>query len=203
MRRFDDAVLLIEVQRRYGYLVRALVERAAEIGPVALSLQLSIGNQPDRTIRSGMVDTEDFAAAIRDADDAKLRIGGLGLQFGQQPLRHPPLPSLFGQAVNGIDAAGKTCADQPVQCRRRSEAGDVAARAADIGLQIESDEPRMRLGPVEDARQDRLLQAAIVQPADRGNRDRDQRNHRDGKPGCERHVRFRPPSHPPPGKPRS
>src|SRR3954465_12813446 len=52
----------------------------------------------------------------------------------------------------------------------------------------------MRLDAVAGPLQQRLFQVAIAQPSDRGNRDRDQRNHRDGKPGCERHVGGRSPS---------
>ena len=54
----------------------------------------------------------------------------------------------------------------------------------------------MRLNAVAGPQQERLFQVAIVQPSDRGNRDRDQPNHRYGKPGCERHVGARSPSAP-------
>src|SRR6266540_6093474 len=54
----------------------------------------------------------------------------------------------------------------------------------------------MSLNAVAGPQQERLFQVAIVQPSDRGNRDRDQPNHRYGKPGCERHVGARSPSAP-------
>ncbi|MEH2531022.1 hypothetical protein V1274_002031 [Bradyrhizobium sp. AZCC 1614] len=38
----------------------------------------------------------------------------------------------------------------------------------------------MRLDAVAGALQERLFQVVIAQPSDRGNRERDQRNHRDG-----------------------
>ena len=126
------------------------------------------------------IDANDFASAILDADDAELRVSRLGFEFGQQALRELVVPGLFGEAIDRIDAAGETRPDQPVQCGRGPKACDVAARAAHMGLQIGGDEPRMRLDAVEDARQQRLLDAAIAQPSDRGDRDRNQQDHRDG-----------------------
>jgi hypothetical protein len=68
-----------------------------------------------------------------------------------------------------------------------------------VGLQFGGDETRMRLDAIEDARQQRLFQVAIAQPADRGYCDRDQKDHREGEPGCKRHRCFRavplPPRH--------
>jgi len=57
---------------------------------------------------------------------------------------------------------------------------DIRTRPADIGLKFRGNHPRMGFDPVEDARQQRLFQTAVAQPSDRGDCDRDQKNHRDG-----------------------
>ena len=88
-----------------------------------------------------------------------------------------------------------------MQRRRGTEACDISGRAGRIVFEVGRDLPRMRLDAVAGALQERLFQVAIAQPSDRGNRDRDQRNHRDGKPGCERHVGRRSPSRSGPCKP--
>jgi hypothetical protein len=61
-----------------------------------------------------------------------------------------------------------------MQDRAGRKRRNVGARAADIGLEIGRNELRMCLDAIERARQQRLLQAAIAQPSDRGYRDRNQ-----------------------------
>ena len=90
--------------------------------------------------------------------------------------------------IDRIDPAIETRAHQSGDRRQALKGCNVAASAADVGFQFGSDEPRMRLDAIEHARQQRLFQVAIAQPSDRGNRDRDQHDHRDGKSGCERHL---------------
>ena len=85
-------------------------------------------------------------------------------------------------------------ADQSVQRRCGTKARDISGCARRVVFEISRELPRMSLDAVAGALQERLFQVAIAQPSDRGNRDRDQRNHRDGKPGCERHVGVRSPS---------
>jgi hypothetical protein len=133
-----------------------------------------------------MVDAQDFAPAILDADDAKLHVGGLGLELGDQTLCHPIMPGLFGKAIDRIDSAGTVRADQSVQRGRGSEARDIAARAADVGLQVGGEKRCMRLYPIQHARQDRTFEVAIAQPPDRKYRDRHQHDHGDREPSGER-----------------
>ena len=141
------------------------------------------------------VDAKDFPVVILDADEAQ------GMRrperhLGRQPAAEPFAPERFGGAVGRVDPAIEAGAHQSGDRRQAPKGCNVAAPAADMGFQIGGNQPRIGFDPVEDPRQQRLFQAAIAQPSDRGNRDRDQRNHRDGKPGCERHLRFRAPSRP-------
>ena len=115
----------------------------------------------------------------------------LGVEFSRQPFCDSLVPCLLGDAIDGINAARQMPTDQPIQCSRISKAGNVGRRVAHVGLKIGGDQPRMRLGAIEDTRRNHLLQAAIAQPSDSGHRDRNQRNHRDGQSGCKRHVCFR------------
>ena len=82
-----------------------------------------------------------------------------------------------------------------MQRNRGTKARDISGRAGRVVFEVGRYLPRMRLDAVAGAQQERLFQVAIVQPSDRGNRDRDQRYHRDGKPRCERHLGVRTPSH--------
>lgn len=133
-----------------------------------------------------MVDPQDFAPAILDANDAKLRVGGLGLELGHQTLCHPIVPGIFGKVVDRIDAASKVRADHSVQRGCGSEARDIAAGAANVGLQVGGEKRCMRLYPIQHARQDRSFEVAIAQPADRKHRDRHQHDHGDRKPRGQR-----------------
>ncbi len=188
MGRFDDTIFLIEVDGRNVDLVRRQADGFPEISPVALLLQFGIGDQPNGSVRPGTIGTNHFASAILNADDTKLRVGRLGLEFGQETRRDPLAPCRLGEAVDGIDAACLMRANEAVYCNRGPEAGDVAARAAHVGLQVGRDELRMRLDAIENARQQRLLQAAIAQPADRGDCDRNQQDHRERQSGRKSHC---------------
>ena len=165
-----------------------------EIAPIACLLQSRFGNDPDRSVRSHAVDADNLAPIIIEADDAKHRISGLDFKFGREAARYAVAPRLFGDAVDRIDAPRFVCADQSVQRHRGTKACDISAGAGRVVFKLGRDLPRVRLDAVARALQQRLFQVAIAQPSDRGYRDRDQRNHRDGKPGCERHFVFaRPP----------
>ena len=141
VRYFDDTILLIEIKCGNVGLIGRQADRLLEVAAVALALQLRIGNQPDGMVRARTIDTNDFASAILDADDPELRVSRLGFEFGQQALRELVVPALFGEAIDGIGAAGEMRPDQPVQCGRRPKACNVAARAAHLGLQIDGEEP--------------------------------------------------------------
>ncbi len=109
---------------------RPQLDRFLEVGrarPFAAVLRL--GNEPDRSVRARAVDPDDFAAAVFDADDAELRIGGFGFEFGCNTACDPFPPCRFGDAVDGIDPAGQMRAYQSVQRGRGSKAGDVATGA--------------------------------------------------------------------------
>ena len=68
----------------------------------------------------------------------------------------------------------------PVDRRQALKGRNVAGAAANVGIQFGGDEPGMRLDAIEHARQQRLFQVAIAQPSDRGYRERNQQDHRDG-----------------------
>ncbi len=169
---------------------RAQLDGVLEVSLVGLSLQLRFGHDPNRSVRSRAIDPDDFAPVIFDSEDTELRIGRLGVEFSRQPFCDSLVPCLLGDAIDGINAARQMPTDQPIQCSRISKAGNVGRRVAHVGLKIGGDQPRMRLGAIEDTRRNHLLQAAIAQPSDSGHRDRNQRNHRDGQSGCKRHVCF-------------
>jgi hypothetical protein len=133
----------------------------------------------NRSAGSGAVGTDDFAPAVLDSDDAKLRISRFGVKFSGKTSRDALMPGLFGDAVNGIDTACQVRADQAVQRGCGFISRDIAAGPGRVGFEIGYEEPRMRLDAIEDARQKRLFQTAIAQPSDRGYRDRDQHDHRD------------------------
>ena len=190
----DQSVAATEIERRDVDLSGTEPDRFLEVVAIASLLQFLFGDDPNRVVRSRAVDADQLAAVVVEADDPKHRIAGLGFEFGQQARRDPVAPGLFGDAVDRIDAARLAGADQSVQRHRRTKARNVAGRAGRVVFEIGRDLPRMRLDAVAGALQQRLFQVAIAQPSDRGNRDRDQRNHRDGKPGCERHVGGRSPS---------
>ena len=82
-------------------------------------------------------------------------------------------------------------AHQPLQRRGGAKPGDIATSPRDVGFEVGGDQPRMGFDAIEDARQQRLLHAAIAQPSDRGDRDRNQQDHRDGQSGGKRHLYFR------------
>ena len=58
--------------------------------------------------------------------------------------------------------------------------GNVAGPAANVRIQFGGDESGMCLDAIEHARQQRLFQVAMTQPSDRGYRERDQQDHRNG-----------------------
>ena len=82
--------------------------------------------------------------------------------------------------IDAVIATGEMGAHQPLQRRGGAIAGDIAASPRDIGFEVGGDQPRMGFDAIEDARQQRLLYAAIAQPPDRGDRNRNQQDHRDG-----------------------
>jgi len=77
-------------------------------------------------------------------------------------------------------------ADQSVQRGCGSKARDIAAGAANMGLQVGGEKRCMRFYPIQRARQERTFEVAIAQPADRKHRDRHQHGHGDRKPRGQR-----------------
>src|SRR5215813_1620005 len=106
MGRLDHTAFLTQLDRRDVDLVGTQSKRGREIATVALSLQLGVGNDPDRPVLPKAVDTYDLAPAVIDADDAELRISRLGFQLGHVARRHSLAPGRLGRgAVEWIDAA--------------------------------------------------------------------------------------------------
>ena len=66
-------------------------------------------------------------------------------------------------------------------------ASNVIADTGDVALEFGRRELCVGLDAIQHARRDDLLQAAITEPTDSKHRERDQEDHRDGKPGGERH----------------
>ena len=133
MRRLDDAVLLVQTDGRDVYFIRGQLDGVLEIWRIALSLQLRVGHDSNRSVRSGAVDANDLALAVIYPDEAELRIGRLERHLGSQSGREPLAPGLSGGLIDRIDAAIETCAHhvrrpppglERSQCRRaRCERG--------------------------------------------------------------------------------
>ena len=191
----DLAVAATEVERRDVDLRRSQPGRFLEIAAIVSLQQVFLGYDPNRFVRPRTVDTDELAAIVVQADDPHHRVGRFGFELCRKTGRQPLTPCLLGNAVERIDAARPARADQSVQRHGGTKAQDISGRAGRIIFEVGRYLPRMRLDAVARALQERLFQVAIVQPSDRGNGDRDQRHHRDGKPRCERHVGVRTPSH--------
>ncbi len=187
MRRLDDTVLFVQADRRDVYFIRGQLDRVAEVGRFTDPLQFRFRDDAHRAVRSGAVDANDFPVTVRYPDKAQ-RIGRLERHLGGQPARQPFAPDRLGGLIDRIDPAIETRAHQAGDRRQALKGRYVGGAAANVGIQFGGDETRMRLDPIQHAWQQGLFQVAIAQPSDRGYRDRDQRNHRDGKPGCERHF---------------
>ena len=125
------------------------------------------------------VDADDLPLIVVDADHADIRIGRLGFEFSRETAGEALAPGLFGNAIDWIGAAGLAGAYQPVEGGAGFQACDIAPGTSDIGFEVGRDQPRLALDAIQHARQQRLFEAAIVQPADRGHCDCDQRNHCD------------------------
>ena len=82
--------------------------------------------------------------------------------------------------VDRIESAVEMRQHHPVRRGMGRECRDIRSGAADVGLEVGGDQSRMGLDAIEDAGQQRLLQTAGAQPADRGYRDRNQQDHGDG-----------------------
>jgi hypothetical protein len=123
-----------------------------EKGAVTPSLQFCLGNAANRSVRAAAVDAEDFAPAIIEADNAKLRKSGFGLKFSRKTRCDPFMQCFFGDAVDGIDAPRQTRADQRVQRGCGSKADDIAVSPGDVGFEIRRDQPGLRLDAIEDLR---------------------------------------------------
>ena len=93
-----------------------------------------------------------------------------------QPLAPERLRGLIGR----IDAAIEAGAHQAADRRQAVKGGNVAGPAANMRVQFGGDEPGMGLDAIEHAGQQRLFQIAMAQPSDRGYRERNQQDHRDG-----------------------
>ena len=186
----DQPVAASEVERRNVDLPALQADRIAEIASVASLLQLGFGNDPNRLVWSRAVDADNLAPAVINADEPKQRVSGLGFQFCREAVGKAIAPRLFGEAIHGIDASGATGADQTLHRCRSMKTRDIPDRARRIVFEVRCDLPRMRLDAVAGAQQQRLFQVAIAQPADRGYRDRDQQDHRDGQSGAKVIPRF-------------
>ena len=188
VRLLDQSVAAPQIELRNIDLSGGETDRILEIGSIAALLQSLFGNDPNRVVWSHAVDADNFAPVIIKADDAKHRVAGLGFQFRREAARDPVAPGLFGHAIDGIDTSRPAGADQAAQRHRRTEARDISGRAGRIIFEVGRDLPRMRLDAVAGAQQQCLLQVAIAQPADRGYRDGDQQDHRNGQSGGKRHL---------------
>ena len=176
----DDAMLLVQLDRRNVDLVRGQLDGFLEVRIVALALQFRVGHDSNRTVRARAVDTEEFASPVFDPDEAELRISRLGAEIGDDAREQTLAPDLFGEVVDRIDPAVETGEHHSVHRRMIRECRDIGTRAGHVRLQVRGEQPRMRLDAVEHARQQRLFQVAIAQPSDRGDRGRNQQDHRDG-----------------------
>src|SRR5258708_20939912 len=181
MRGLDDAVLFVQTDGRDVYFIRGQVYRIPEIHGIADRLQFRFRDDAYRAVRTGAVDAHDFLVTALYCDEAE-RIGRLERHLGGQPTLQPFAPDRLRGAIDRIHAAIEMRAHQTSDRRQAVKGRDVAASAADMGLQFDADQTRMGLDPVGHAGQDRLFQAAIAQPSDRGYRGRDQRNHRECNP---------------------
>ena len=161
-------------------MVRPQLDRFLEIGALAFSLQFGFGNDAHRAVRARPVDAEEFAPAVLDPDEAEHRIGRLGAEIGDQTRLQALAPGRFGEVVDRINSAIEMGQHHAMRGGVRGERRDVGPRATHIGLQIRGDQPRMGLDAIEHARQQRLFQAAVAEPSDRGDRDCDQQDHRAG-----------------------
>src|SRR5258708_37933814 len=124
--------------------------------------------------------SSDWTMAIVQSDETKLRIGRLEGQLSGQSVSQPFAPDSFRDVIDRIHPVIETGAHHSNHRREPLKGRNVVARGADIGFQIGGDEPRMGLDAIEHARQKRLFHAAIAQPSDRGYRDRNHQDHRDG-----------------------
>jgi hypothetical protein len=76
--------------------------------------------------------------------------------------------------------AGKTCLDNPVYSNGRSEADDVGARTTNRSLQLEGEEPRLRINACQRPWQRYRFDTSIGKQPDRGCGQYDQADH-----GCQ------------------
>ncbi|MDP1868367.1 MAG: hypothetical protein Q8L13_18780 [Bradyrhizobium sp.] len=159
---------------------RRQLNRRVEIVRRGLSAQFRLGNIPNRSVRARAVDAENFAPVVVETDDAKLGIGRFGFKHARKTGCKPCPPCRFGNAIGPIDTACHARANQSVQRSGVSITGDIATYSGDVGFQVSCDQPRMRLHTIKDAWNDRLFKAAMAQPSDRGYRERNQQDHRDG-----------------------
>jgi hypothetical protein len=178
---------VIQLDRRDIDLPWRQSDRFLEIVSVAALLQFRIGDHANPAVGARPVDADDFSLIVVDADQPDHGVGGLGFQFRRKVHGDPLAPDASGNAVREIGAAGHSRADQSGKSGNVAVARDVAASPGRVRFKFGRYQPRMRLDAIEHARQQRLFQAAIIEPADGDDRDRNQEGHRDSQPGRERH----------------
>ena len=184
----------LPVQINFGKIDRPgrQLERFAKIIPVALPLQLIIRHNSHRPVGPKPIDPHDLAAAIRHADDAKLRIARLGLQVGHKTPGHPHPPHLLGGSVLGVAPTVKPGPDNAFKRRcsgRKSD--DIIPRQGNHLVQAGALPLRMRLHTGQLGRQNRFLQVPVdLHPHHPGGGKR-QKHHRKSQSGSQRHVASR------------
>ena len=189
VRQLNRPVVDVQIDRRNIGLIFGELDRVLEKEAIVLGLQGFVGNDADRSVRPGAVDTQIFGAV--GADDAKFRVSRIGFDIGNEACQQPLAPGLFGQMINRIDAIVEMGVDHAAHGGIGAERHDVGMRAVGLGFELGGEQPRLGFDAIDHARQERPFKAVMAQPPDRGDRNRDQQNHRDGQPGCERHVALR------------
>ncbi len=96
-------MLLIELNRRDGDLVDRGRERRPEIGPVGSLPKPFVGDDANRSIRSGTVDADDLPAV--GGDDAEVIVVGFCRKLRGKAIGDAPPPHRFGRAVLRVDAS--------------------------------------------------------------------------------------------------
>ncbi len=192
VRHFQRAMLLVELDRRNVNFAGWQHDAAAEIATVALGRELLLRHNARGMVRSGAVDADDLAAAIGEADQAKLLDGRLGLRLREIDALDALAPDLGRSAADRIVASGLDGAHQRVMGGHRAHAEHVAAQTAQID--VEHAEPGARLGaePLQCRRHHRRLDAVIADQSRRRGAEH-QPGHRDHQACRKIHAGIRTP----------
>ena len=134
-------VLAHQIERRDVQLIGRQLDRVGEIGLITHAPQFRLRREPDCSTGTQAVHLDDFASAVVDTDDTKLRIGRFGIKLGGKTGCHPLPPRALGDLIDAVIAPGQMGAHQPLQRRGGAKAGDIAASPRDIGFEISGDQP--------------------------------------------------------------